>query len=147
MATGHLKGTLKNQLSRSTEQLGEMAIFQDTLNSMFLYFYKSSCSGEIMKLFSLFVALFFCCTFGLSVLPSVGMAAQAQSSLSSMNKISINSADEVTLTQIPGVGTKTATAIVNYRKEIGTFKDLDQLMGVKGIGAKKLEKMKPYITL
>lgn len=75
------------------------------------------------------------------------MAAQAKSSTSSMSKVSINSADEVALTQIPGVGVKTATEIVKYRKEIGTFKDLDQLMGVKGIGAKKFEKMKPYITL
>ena len=100
-----------------------------------------------MKLFSFLMALFFCCTFGMAVLPSVGMAAQAETSSSSINKISINSADEVTLTQLPGVGVKTAAAIVEYRKEIGTFKNLDQLMDVKGIGAKKLAKMKPYLTL
>lgn len=61
--------------------------------------------------------------------------------------VSINSADKKLLRQLPGVGDKTAAAIVKYRKENGKFKSVDDLMKVKGIGDKKLKKMKQYLKL
>ena len=62
-------------------------------------------------------------------------------------KISINTADAKVLTQIPGVGPKTAKSIVDYRKKNGKFKSFDDLLKVKGIGKKSLKKMKPLFKL
>lgn len=63
-----------------------------------------------------------------------------------LTKINLNTADEATLASLPGVGTKTASAIVTYRKENGEFKDIGDLVNVKGIGEKKLAKLKPYLS-
>jgi len=61
--------------------------------------------------------------------------------------IDINSADAETLQLIPGIGPKTADAIVKYRKANGKFKSVDDLLSVKGIGEKSLAKMKPFLKL
>ena len=60
-------------------------------------------------------------------------------------KVNINTADVDELTTIPGIGPKTAEAIVAYRKDKGQFKKVDDLIEVKGIGEKKLEKIRPYV--
>jgi competence protein ComEA len=60
-------------------------------------------------------------------------------------KINVNTADVTELTEIPGIGPKTAEAIVAYRKENGQFKNLDDLIEVKGIGPKKLETIRPFL--
>ncbi len=59
--------------------------------------------------------------------------------------ININTADKELLTQLPGIGPKTADSIIEYRKTNGKFKSLDDLTGVKGIGGKTLIKLKPYL--
>lgn len=61
--------------------------------------------------------------------------------------VSINSADKTLLTQLPGVGDKTADAIIKHRKKNGKFKSIEDLMQVSGIGEKKLKKMKQYLKL
>ena len=61
--------------------------------------------------------------------------------------VSINSADVNSLQQLPGVGPSTAQKIVDYRNQIGRFSSPEQLMDVKGIGPKKYEKMRQFVTL
>lgn len=61
--------------------------------------------------------------------------------------IILNSADETELRSLPGVGPKTAEAIVKYRQENGNFISVDELVKVKGIGPKKLEKIRPYLRV
>ncbi len=61
--------------------------------------------------------------------------------------ININKASIKELTLLPGVGEKTAEKIIAYRNQIGSFKSLEQIMDVKGIGEKKFEKMKRYIVI
>jgi competence protein ComEA len=51
------------------------------------------------------------------------------------------------LTAIPGIGAKTADAIVAKRASAGEFERWDQLRSVKGIGPARLKKIKPYLTL
>ncbi len=48
---------------------------------------------------------------------------------------------------LKGVGLKTATAIVAYRKANGPFKTADSLMSVKGIGRRTLVKNEGVIAL
>jgi competence protein ComEA len=61
--------------------------------------------------------------------------------------ININTADEPTLEQIPGVGPVTANAILAYRSRIGHFSSIDQLLDVNGIGPATVENIRPYISL
>lgn len=61
--------------------------------------------------------------------------------------IDLNQADQVALESIPGVGPVTATAILEYRAEIGSFSSVDQLLEVSGIGPVTLENIRPYVTV
>ena len=61
--------------------------------------------------------------------------------------ISINSADIEDLAMLPGIGEKTAERIIEYRREFGSFLNLEDIMNVKGIGRAKYEKIKGYIAL
>ena len=61
--------------------------------------------------------------------------------------ININSASASELEAISGVGPKTAQAIVAYREANGPFARAEDVMLVKGIGAKKFEAMKGQISV
>ena len=63
------------------------------------------------------------------------------------SSININSFKINELTRLPGVGEKLAARIVEYHKVHGPFKTKVELMQVKGIGEKKLEKIKGLIVL
>ena len=65
----------------------------------------------------------------------------------SEGKVNINTADATELQRLPGVGPSTAEAILEYRSQIRRFNSVDQLDDVKGIGPKKLEKMRPFVAL
>lgn len=67
--------------------------------------------------------------------------------LSSSSKININKAGIEELTTLPGVGDSLAQKIFNYRKENGNFKSIDDLKNVNGIGDKKFESLKEYISI
>lgn len=63
-------------------------------------------------------------------------------------RVNINTADAQTLADsLNGVGPKTASAIVAYRKAHGPFKTVDSLTEVKGIGPKLLERNRADIVL
>ena len=51
------------------------------------------------------------------------------------------------LTAVPGIGPKTAEAIVTKRSNLGGFERLEQLLAVEGIGRARLERIRPYVTL
>jgi competence protein ComEA len=61
--------------------------------------------------------------------------------------VSINTADLNDLQHLVGVGPAMAQRIIDYRKEHGGFKAVDELEEVKGIGPKSLAKMKPFVRL
>jgi len=59
-------------------------------------------------------------------------------------KINVNMAPDYELSMLPGIGPKTARAIVNNRQEHGLFADLDDMMRVSGIGPATIEAIRPY---
>ena len=63
------------------------------------------------------------------------------------HSININTANEGTLKKIPGIGSKTAIKIILLRTQKGGFSSLDELTDVKGIGLKKLNKIKKFLYL
>jgi competence ComEA-like helix-hairpin-helix protein len=61
--------------------------------------------------------------------------------------ININTADSAQLQLVPGIGPSTAEKILQMRKSYGTFKSVNDLMAIRGLGPKRLEKMGKYITV
>ncbi|GAE04154.1 competence protein ComEA helix-hairpin-helix repeat protein [Paenibacillus sp. JCM 10914] len=61
--------------------------------------------------------------------------------------INVNTADAQTLMELPGIGEAKAKAIINHRTQFGPYRSVADLLEVKGIGPKMLEKMKPYVGL
>ena len=61
--------------------------------------------------------------------------------------ININTADKQDLIKLPKIGAVTAERIIRFRDDFGSFETLDDLMKIKGIGPKTLEKLKHHITL
>ena len=64
----------------------------------------------------------------------------------SNNKISINTASKEQLMTLTGIGESKADRIIEYREK-QTFKDLKDIMNVKGIGERIFEKIKDKICL
>lgn len=59
----------------------------------------------------------------------------------------INTATKEELDRIPGIGPVIAERIVLYRTANGPFKTVDDLTKVSGIGDKKLQDLRPYVTI
>lgn len=62
-------------------------------------------------------------------------------------KLNINQADLTQLQQLSGIGEKKAQAIIDYRNENGSFKTIEDLAKVTGIGEKTVEKLRDSITI
>ena len=67
-------------------------------------------------------------------------------SSNSTQKININTATQEQLDTLPGIGQSTALKIIEYRKENGKFKKIEDIKQVKGIGEAKFNKLKDLIT-
>lgn len=61
--------------------------------------------------------------------------------------INLNTATSAELQEVPGIGPVTADKILKMRKLHGPFKSVNELRAIKGIGPKRLAKMKPYLTV
>lgn len=62
-------------------------------------------------------------------------------------RIDLNTATVDDLMQVDGIGEKTAEKIIAYRNKIGKFTFIEQLLDVEGVGDKKLENWKNYLTV
>ena len=59
--------------------------------------------------------------------------------------LNINTASVEELQTLPNIGVQMAQRIVNYREQYGEFASVEDLQKVKGIGAKTLEKLRPFV--
>jgi len=62
-------------------------------------------------------------------------------------KININTARADQLQMLPGIGAKLSGRILDYRKQYGPFKALEDLEEVDGLTAKRFEHIKDLIEL
>lgn len=74
-------------------------------------------------------------------------AADIAPEISESGFININTASAAELMALDGIGEVKAAAIVEYRREHGEFRSVDELLNVKGIGEKTLEKNRSRITV
>jgi competence protein ComEA len=60
-------------------------------------------------------------------------------------QVDINKAEWPELATLPGVGRKLAERIVQSRAQDGPYTELDDLRRVRGIGARTLDALRPYL--
>ena len=72
---------------------------------------------------------------------------QIQDTNTKQDVININTATQEELDSLPGIGPSTATKILDYRKQNGKFKAIEEIKEVSGIGESKYEKIKDQITV
>lgn len=63
------------------------------------------------------------------------------------NPLDLNQATADELTCLPSIGPQIAGRIIQFRQQIGKFHQIEQLKEVRGIGNKRFEKIKEYVTI
>ena len=61
--------------------------------------------------------------------------------------VNLNTATLEELTSLPGIGESTAQKIIDYRRQNGKFKAIEDLKNVSGIGESKFDNIKDKITV
>ena len=78
---------------------------------------------------------------------STNVIAPSGASATSKGRVDINRATVSELQALPGVGPKTAEAVIANREAMGRFVHVDDLMRVKGIGSKRMEQLRELVTV
>ena len=85
-----------------------------------------------------------------TVAPSAGgtrAPGSASAGMTEDGKVILNAASTEDLRHLPGVGQKRADAILALRARLGRFKQVNDLLRVKGIGVRGLKKILPHVVL
>lgn len=61
--------------------------------------------------------------------------------------LDLNTATAAQLAQVPGIGASSAKAIVQFREKSGPFERVEDLLAVRGISARKLQQIRPYVNI
>ena len=85
------------------------------------------------------------------IIPKIGEEHQILSGSSNMtiddSRVNINQASKEELETLPGIGPAKAQAILDFREENGSFKEVEDLLQVNGIGEKTLENLIEHIDV
>ena len=74
-------------------------------------------------------------------------AATAQEAAAKRTMVNLNTATAAQLEELPGIGKATAERIIEYRTKNGSFKKIEDLMNVRGVGEKSFLSLKDLITV
>lgn len=95
----------------------------------------------------LFVGLLIAVSCALSV-PSSILAAEANiASDQAVSTVNINDASPEELQQLAGVGSAISRRIIDYRENVGQFQQPEDLMKVKGVGQKTMDRNRPMVAV
>ena len=105
---------------------------------------------HLMIISSVLVVLFL--LFNSTVVPAADTSQAAREGKGTLvatgeQKVNINTADVSTLTRLKGVGPQLAKRIAAFRKSNGPFAKAEDLMQVKGVGEKIVERNKEVIAV
>ncbi len=76
-----------------------------------------------------------------------GENVDAGEKTASGQKINLNTAGAEQLTELPGIGTARAESIIEYRKNVGKFQSVEEIMNISGIGQAMFDKIKDRIMV
>ncbi len=80
--------------------------------------------------------------------PLLAQQNSSQTSASSTSpKVNINTASLEELQTLPRIGPAIAQRIIDYRKEHGPFKRVEDLLKIQGIGERVFEQIKDRVTV
>lgn len=74
-------------------------------------------------------------------------ATEPERTLPVADRLNINSASVLELAQLPGIGQTIAQRIVDYREANGSFRSVEELTDVEGIGAKRMDELRDLVTV
>jgi competence protein ComEA len=119
--------------------LRQIARAQRTFNHQ-----PSTCRSQFMRKH---LVTFVLCGILSIAAPALSVGAQQREQAPSQPTVNLNTATVDQLMTLPGIGQKTAELILEYRaKNGGSFKKIEELMNVKGIGEKSFLKLKPLVS-
>ena len=78
---------------------------------------------------------------------SSSKSASAKTAAAPAAPVNLNTATQSQLEALPGIGPRAAERILEYRQKNGSFKKIEDLMNVKGIGEKSFLKLKPLLMV
>jgi competence ComEA-like helix-hairpin-helix protein len=82
-----------------------------------------------------------------SLLLFLSVAVNAGKKKPPTKPVNISPVTSEELQQVPGIGPATAQKILQMRKSYGPFKSVDDLLAIRGLGKKRLDKMRKYLTI
>ncbi|MGF1472890.1 MAG: ComEA family DNA-binding protein [Rubrobacteraceae bacterium] len=111
-----------------------------------LWRYKPQIVVSVMVVLALTGGAFYAAR-GMENTPKVVYSASLEEVAAEANEplhVNINTADVEELDELPEVGPATAQKILDYRRHNGSFRSVDDLEQVSGIGPKTIEEIKPF---
>ncbi len=143
------------------KRIQEFAAFTKNEQKVFLFLSIVFLAGASIKVYKAYFAPQTVRTFDYSVsdkefeerskrltaIPQSDTAGAAERHAGSTKKINLNTATKNQLVGLPGIGEGIAEEILLYRDEHGAFTSVAELKKIKGIGAKKLEKLLPHVGI
>ena len=88
--------------------------------------------------------VFFLLLLGLA-LPPLAVAQEKKETSSKL--LDLNTATVEQLEELPEIGPTTAKAIVRFREKSGPLRRVEDLLAVRGITKRRLEKIRPLVTV
>ena len=81
------------------------------------------------------------------VVRSLQTSEPAPSAPATTARININQASREELERLPGIGSGLATRIIEHRERHGAFRRVEHLIIVRGISERRLEALRPFVTV
>ncbi|MDC8449742.1 MAG: helix-hairpin-helix domain-containing protein [Nitrospira sp.] len=80
--------------------------------------------------------------------PNIKAGAETGPSQTAIHsRLDLNRASAGDLESLPGIGAVLAQRVIVFRESVGRFQKIEDLRGVKGIGAKKFERLKSFVMV